>query len=185
MPSYIWECEGCGTTVEVFRRISDYNVGPLQDCKSCSIKTFRISPENYKGQVTALANREEHKSHFPLTVPGLVEKIAVDSNNRLLLSPDGRPKKVYEDVTFKNKAEHKEWCKNNGYVTMMDGRSPMVTSSQKSLYDSANGCDDPAPSARAKEMAAETRFVEPRELYEKYGMDRATVEANLTADQIS
>ena len=165
MPRYDWECKRCQATVEVFRRMADCRMPPIEPCPNCASKDVWhkvVTPVHM-----ALAGKEDHKSIFPITVPAFEKKICVDANGNPIRDALNRPVVQYHDVTFNSKAEQDAYMKKNGLVRTMDGRDPSVGISQRSVYDQT---EEPPPSQDAVRMAEGAHFVEPRDLYDNYGV---------------
>jgi len=169
MPAYLWACEteNCLTTVEVFRRMDDNKIPPLKPCRTCEGECWKRDTNQYK-KVTGAMN-EDHNSSFPLRISGLNEKLVVDKAGVPVRDENGRHVKQYEDQVFNSRADQKAWLKERGMGLMMDGRSPSVSSSQHSFYDDKNPSN--APSANALKIAEQTTYIEPREVYDRFGVN--------------
>ena len=149
--------------MEVFRCMADCSVAPIVPCPVCEtdgLWTKLVVPVH-----VALAGKEEHRSVFPITVPGFEKKVVVDEHNQVVRDRLGRPVVRYCDVTFKSKREQDEYMNRKGLVRTMDGRDPSIGPSQRSYYDQTQG---PPPSQEAVMMAERARYVEPREVYENF-----------------
>jgi hypothetical protein len=143
--------------------MADCRQPPLKPCPQCVSTDWHKCVDRVH---VALAGKEAHKSVFPITIPCFEKKLVVDENNQPVRDELNRPVVQYQDVTFKSKAEQDAYMKKNDLARTMDGRSPSIGPSQRSFYD----CIDTPPTQEAVKMAERAHFVEPRELYDSYGV---------------
>lgn len=162
MPRYDWECQNpdCKSTTEVYRSMSDSDVGPYGKCEGCGGTLFTKKFSAH--QVLIPGGGSAASSIWPLRVPKLEKVFAKNPDGTYQRDQYGRAIFHKRDVIFKDKAHQDSWLAERGLARMMDGEADS-TVHEESTHSVYHQGDTPAPNERANVKAQGSFFVEKTE----------------------